>query len=143
MYDYPGEYAQQFNKPSQRLGEVEPEARKLVKLRMEEEETPHQIVSGFSYCRAFSAGHRFDLTGHWNAKNPYVLLSVDHSVAQSPTYISDMMVDAPYHNSFPCLPQMFPFRPPRVSLRPLVQGPQTAVVVGPAGEEISPTNMAG
>lgn len=136
VYDYPGQYAQQFNKPAQRLGEVEPEARKLVKLRMEEEETPHQVISGFSYCRGFAAGYRFDLTGHWNAKNPYVLLSVDHSVAQSPSYISDMMVDSPYHNSFTCLPQMFPFRPPRVSLRPLVQGPQTAVVVGPAGEEI-------
>jgi type VI secretion system secreted protein VgrG len=136
VFDYPGEYAQQFNKPGQRLGDVEPEARKLVKLRMEEEETPHQIITGFSYCRSFAAGFRFDLTGHWNAKNPYVLISVDHSVSQSPTYFTGELVDAPYHNSFTCLPQSIPFRPSRQSLRPLVQGPQTAVVVGPSGEEI-------
>src|SRR5262249_18837660 len=42
-----------------------------------------------------------------------------------------------YTNSFICMPLTVPFRPPRVTPKPVMQGPQTAVVVGPKGEEIA------
>jgi type VI secretion system secreted protein VgrG len=41
-----------------------------------------------------------------------------------------------YDNRFTCIPVALPFRPQRTSRKPVVQGTQTAVVVGPAGEEI-------
>src|SRR5205085_5873268 len=41
-----------------------------------------------------------------------------------------------YENRFACIPKALPFRPPRLTPRPAVKGTQTAVVVGPAGEEI-------
>ena len=41
-----------------------------------------------------------------------------------------------YRNSFECIPFSTPYRPPRVTPEPFVQGCQTAVVVGPGGEEI-------
>jgi type VI secretion system secreted protein VgrG len=41
-----------------------------------------------------------------------------------------------YANSFSCLPAGLPFRPIRKTLRPTIPGTQTAVVVGPPGEEI-------
>jgi type VI secretion system secreted protein VgrG len=41
-----------------------------------------------------------------------------------------------YSNHFTCIPFDVPFRPLRATPRPTVQGPQTAVVVGRAGEEI-------
>src|SRR5881398_1081446 len=41
-----------------------------------------------------------------------------------------------YANTFECIPSSVPFRPPRVTPEPFVQGCQTAVVVGPGGEEI-------
>ena len=41
-----------------------------------------------------------------------------------------------YTNPFTCIPTALPFRPPRSTRKPVVGGPQTAVVVGPAGEEI-------
>ena len=41
-----------------------------------------------------------------------------------------------YENEFNCIPLALPFRPPMVTPRPMVQGTQTAVVVGPGGEEI-------
>src|SRR5262249_2594202 len=41
-----------------------------------------------------------------------------------------------YSNAFECVPASVPFRPLRLTPKPNVQGCQTAVVVGPSGEEI-------
>ena len=41
-----------------------------------------------------------------------------------------------YRNTFECIPFSTPYRPARVTPEPFVQGCQTAVVVGPGGEEI-------
>jgi type VI secretion system secreted protein VgrG len=41
-----------------------------------------------------------------------------------------------YENRFACIPEGVPFRPPRRTPRPEIRGSQTALVVGPAGEEI-------
>src|SRR6516164_2874370 len=140
VYDYPGEYARRFNK-KERQGEVEPEATKLVKLRMEEEETPYAEIHGSSLCRGFIPGFGFKLTGHFdravNAK--YVLTSVEHTAVQHPWYIAeepDNDTAEPYRNTFECIPDQVPFRPPRNTPEPVVHGTQTAVVVGPAGQEI-------
>src|SRR5207244_2000583 len=40
-----------------------------------------------------------------------------------------------YHNSFKCIPDGFSYRPERKTAKP-VMGTQTALVVGPSGEEI-------
>jgi type VI secretion system secreted protein VgrG len=41
-----------------------------------------------------------------------------------------------YHCDFACVDSKVSFRPGRITPKPMVEGPQTAVVVGPAGEEI-------
>jgi type VI secretion system secreted protein VgrG len=140
VYDYPGEYARRFNK-KERQGEVESEATKLVKMRMEEEETPYEQIHAASLCRGFTPGFNFKLNGHFdrgvNAK--YVLTSIEHVAVQSPWYIAeetDKRTDEPYHNTFTAIPDDVPFRPARKTRKPLVPGTQTAIVVGPSGEEI-------
>ena len=45
-----------------------------------------------------------------------------------------------YSNSFRCIPQEVTFRPARRTPKPLVHGTQTALVVGPSGEEIYTDN---
>ncbi len=50
---------------------------------------------------------------------------------------TDDPTEAPvYECDFECIPSEVPFRPPRITPRPLMRGCQTAVVVGPPGEEI-------
>jgi type VI secretion system secreted protein VgrG len=137
LYDYPGDYAEKFCETGQRLDQVEPEGRKFARLRMEEEETPHQIATGASWCRPFCPGFRFQLTGHVPAMNgDYVLMNVDHSAVQTPDYVSTASDESPYHNTFTAIPLKAFFRPPRLTPKPVVLGLQTAVVVGKTGEEI-------
>ena len=95
------------------------------------------MISGASFCRAFSVGHRFELTHHSrrDANGPYVLTAVHHTAVQTPDYVSGSDIDEPYHNSFTCIPHRVPFRPPRLTPKPVIH-PQTAIVVGKAGEEI-------
>jgi len=140
VYDYPGEYARRFNK-KERQGEVESEATKLVKMRMEEEETPYEQIRAASLCRGFTPGFNFKLNGHFdrgvNAK--YVLTSIQHVAVQSPWYVAeetDKQTDEPYRNTFTAIPDDVPFRPARKTRKPVVPGTQTAIVVGPSGEEI-------
>ncbi len=128
IYDYPGEYTEKTP------GET------LVKVRMEEEEAEHFLITGTSSCRAFTTGYRFDLVDY----NPpdynqaYVLTEVSHMASMGNTYSpggASGQQEA-YSNSFTCIPHSVPFRPARVTPKPVIQGPQTAIVVGPSGEEI-------
>lgn len=126
MYDYPGEYLKKA------------QGEQVVKLRMEEEEAPHMIASGTSTCRVFIPGYRFDLKEHpFQAMNKtYVLTEVQHVATVGGNYPQGAADEESYSNHFTCIPSTVPFRPPRVTPKPVVQGPQTAVVVGKSGEEI-------
>jgi type VI secretion system secreted protein VgrG len=127
VYDYPGEYLKKA------------QGERLAKIRMEEEEAPHVVVSGSGSCRAFTPGYRFDLAGHYSAEMDkcYVLTEVQHVASVGESY-SGGRADAreSYSNHFICIPHDVPFRPARVTPKPTVQGPQTAIVVGRSGEEI-------
>lgn len=136
IYDYPGEYALRFKNPEQRLDKVQKEGKKLVRLRMEEEELPGQVFTGVSTCRSFTAGHKFSLNKHFNSDGQYILTSVNYSVSQSPDYISGGQAHGQlFHNSFVCVPASVNVRPRRITPKPVVAGPQTAVVAVKSGEE--------
>jgi type VI secretion system secreted protein VgrG len=57
-------------------------------------------------------------------------------VAESYSTGTDSDAEEGYSNQFTCIPAKVTFRPPRVSPKPTVQGAQTAIVAGKAGEEI-------
>ena len=94
------------------------------------------IVVARSSCRQFLPGHLFTLAGHFNGNGKYLLASVTHSakVTGDPSDATQSTVD--YHNGFACMPLGLPFRPERNTPRPVVQGSQTAFVVGPAGTQV-------
>lgn len=126
LYDYPGAY------------QKKPDGETLSKVRIEEQETTYDTVSAASNCRTLYAGGKFTLSRHEcpsEANKSYAIIALDHDAA-APTYLAGGAGQSYYRNSFTCVPASAPFRPARTTPRPLVSGAQTAMVVGPAGEEI-------
>jgi type VI secretion system secreted protein VgrG len=128
IYEYPGEYR------------VRPAGEHLAKIRLQEQTTPAIVFQGASGCRYFSTGYQFTLQDHYRSdlNQTYLLTSVRHMASQGGSYQvgAGGGEELTYRNSFECIPSSTPYRPPRVTPEPFVQGCQTAVVVGPAGEEI-------
>lgn len=127
-YDYPGLYGRKS------------EGDNLSKIRMQEEEAQITTCYGASNCRAFTCGYKFKLEDFYRRdmnNKEYVLTRIKHTGSQTYT-MSESDTGATYKNEFTCMPSNVPFRPARVTPKPFVQGAQTAVVVGPSGEEIYP-----
>jgi type VI secretion system secreted protein VgrG len=138
IYDFPGGFAKKFSKPSERLGQIGTEGNKVTERGMEADEWLRELHFGASLSKVLGAGLSFDLTEHSSEINgPYRILSIQHSVTQTPDYVSEMELNGTYSNSFCCLPLAVPFRPQRSTQKPVIHGSQTAIVVGPPGEEIS------
>jgi type VI secretion system secreted protein VgrG len=121
LFDYPGEYA------------IRGDGTAFAKIRMQEEEASHLVANGSSACRAFTSGYKFTLKDHYQdtMNVSYVLTEVQHSASVADTYsMNSSGVGESYSNDFTCIPETVPFRPARLTPKPFVQGPQTAVVVG-------------
>jgi type VI secretion system secreted protein VgrG len=127
IYDFPGEYTKRAD------------GDKLVKVRLQEQQLPQCVAHGTSDCRAFEVGYKFKLTDHYrdDLNQEYVLTALRLSAHHNLGYASGSEDTNPvYENSFECVPAATPIRPARRTPVPVVQGCQTAVVVGPSGEEI-------
>lgn len=128
MYFFPGEY-------------VEPGlGKRLTKVRLEELQCQKSRYVGTGNVRAMAPGFKFTLNGHrrGSCNQEYLIVAVTHSGSQ-PQALGEEAAGADgavYENSIECIPAGVPFRPPRLTAIPSVPGVQTAVVVGPAGEEI-------
>lgn len=133
VYDYPGYFAKRFD-GDDKAGKVLPDGERTVKLRMQGEEAFHKVASGASDCRAFVPGYRFNLKEHYRAdlNGSYVLTDVRHNAT------SNLLTGegAGYANAFTAIPQAVPYRPARLTPKPVIQGCQTAVVVGVKDSEI-------
>lgn len=98
-------------------------------------------ASGMGTCASFTPGHRFTLSEHLvdALKNKkHVLTEVRHDVADKAhfTILPGTEGKPYYRNSFTCIPATRPARSPLPCPKPIVRGPQTALVVGPSGQDI-------
>lgn len=158
LYDWPGEYAQRFDGIDPGGGEQPAELKKIssgsgadnpgdkdrtASIRMDQEAVPALVIHGSGDSPRFTAGHQFKLATLANdeafrqmkADGSYVLVTVTHAASQG-DYRSGGNDIFRYQNNFTAIPFELPFRPPRDTPKPFVQGLQTAVVVGPAGQEL-------
>ena len=112
------------------------------RVRLEAERVRAMQYAATSPCSAVAPGYRFDLADHPQSElnGSFVVLSVEHrghqhgrlALVGEPTAATRES----YRNRLVCLAEDVPFRPQQRTRRPVVGGTQTAVVVGPPGEEI-------
>ncbi len=125
VYDYPGLY------------EVDNNGQRLAELRLQSVLARAKELVGQSVCRRLSSGYVFELkeapANVFDGK--YVITSVQHD-GQQPVGENEEGGRFNYTNTFRAIPADVPFRPIRVTPKPIVEGVQTAVVTGPSGEEI-------
>lgn len=131
IYDFPGEYSMR------NTGD------RLANIRMEEEEAQITTIRGGSRCRSFTSGYRFRLQDYFRDemnRKEFLLTRIVHEVKQQGSYQGSTAGTQTgmqaYANTFDCIPHDVPFRPLRLTVKPVVEGVQTAIVVGPSGEEI-------
>jgi type VI secretion system secreted protein VgrG len=114
-YEHPGRYA------------AAADGGKVGKIRLEEQRRNIALFQAESDAAGLAPGVGFEIIEH-----PVLSLDGRYRV----TEISHSGDDRLYRNWPTCIPAAHPWRPPRAIPRPLAAGVQTAVVVGPEGEEI-------
>ena len=128
VFDYPGTYTQ--------TGDGD----HYVKARLEELAAQHAVVHADGNVRSLFAGSLLELSDYprEDQNGEYLLTSAVHELEQEDYAPSGKGVGPSrvYVNRFVGIPSKQQYRPPRVTPKPFVQGPQTATVVGPSGEEI-------
>ena len=126
VYDFPGEF------------EDRSEGEEYGGYRQEELEADQHELEGESNCRAFLPGFKIKVIEHYQGKqnDAYLLTSVQHSGHEGSVYFGDPEGGAKYENFFRCIPAKTQYRPKRTTQKHQMRGMQSAIVTGPAGEEI-------
>ncbi len=127
VYDYPGKFE-------------DPERGKhLAKVRLEEYQTVKKVANGATTCTQFAAGFFFSMEKYPRDSFNKKYLITQHQVSgNQPQVLEETAGEGgtTFSSSFECIPFEVPYRPDIVTPKPVVEGSQTAFVVGPKGEEI-------
>ncbi|RQX79542.1 type VI secretion system tip protein VgrG [Burkholderia anthina] len=113
------------------------EAHHFANVQLEAQRSKGLRANGQGNLRGLAAGHTFELTGYPQqaANREYLVVSCTLDIEELAQRTSDAptcRVDA----RFELLPANEPFRLERSVRKPVMSGPETAIVVGPAGQEV-------
>ncbi len=125
IYDYPGQY------PA-----ATPGGAARAKIRLEQLQAGKRVAQAESNSHRMMAGHSFSLSEHYEFNGKYVLLEVYHRVSSDPSDIGHHDTAHNYRSELVVQPADVPVRPAPRGPKPRIPGVQTALVVGPKGEEI-------
>jgi len=127
VYDYPGKYTES--------GDGDGYARK----RIEEIQAQFEVATADSDCRGICPGFTFNLIEHPrdDRNGNYLITSVSYKIEGNEYFsAAEQSGECIYSCKFTAIPADQAFRTPRTTPKPIVSGPQTAIVVGTSGEEI-------
>ena len=128
LYEWPGNHVRHDD------GET------CARIRNEEQLSGRSRARGRSNLRELAPGHTMRLTGHPRAdqNRQYLLLGVSYHLRENLEASEGTgHAEGSFQRfAFDALPTSCAWRPPRTTPKPRTDGPQTALVVGPAGEEI-------
>ncbi len=126
MYDYPGRYLEK------------PEGESYAGVRLDEFGAQYELAHATTNARGLCVGYRFTLERHsrGDQNGEHLVVSATHDLEYSAYEGLPKTTAAEYACTFTAMPTSQQYRPRRLTPKPIVQGPQTAMVVGPAGDEI-------
>ena len=128
MFDFQGDYVQAAD------------GTQWAEDRLDEHQSRFQMAHGGSNAHGIEVGRLLELAKHPRAdQNDKYLITAIAVNAQVDAYESNNSANGSagaFRCDFSAIPSGQQFRPPRRTPKPFVQGPQTAMVVGPGGEEI-------
>ncbi|MBN3840234.1 type VI secretion system tip protein VgrG [Burkholderia aenigmatica] len=108
------------------------------RVRLEEQQAEHERANADTDVRGVAPGYLFTLENCPRAdqNREYLIVRCQYRFQEN-AYASDQGAEAVVHQTMMLVqPSSLPYRSPRDTPRPRTNGPQTATVVGPPGEEI-------
>lgn len=126
IFDYPGYYQDNSRGDS------------LVKIRLEELQARFELCEGAGNARGIAVGHKFTLTDYEikEQNRDYLIISVHYQLHNDDYSTNNSSNHTFFDCNFTAIDIKTPYRPARITPKPLVHGAQTAIVTGPNGEEI-------
>ena len=126
VYDYPGAYVQTQD------GEH------YSRTRIEALQSLHERVELTGNARGLGAGHLFSLSNfaRQDQNREYLIVANRYFITQEDLESGQGASQLQFESHLSCIDAQQSFRPLALTHRPIVRGPQTAMVVGPANEEI-------
>ena len=126
VYDYPGEYVER--------GDGE----QYASIRIDELGAQFELAHGATNARGLTVGALLTLKHHprGDQNREYLIVGANYDLSFADYEALPRGAETGYRCAFVAMPTSQQFRPKRLTPKPFVQGPQTAVVVGPGGEEI-------
>ncbi|WP_437552985.1 type VI secretion system tip protein TssI/VgrG [Sorangium sp. So ce367] len=124
-YDYPGGYFE----PS--------EGQRLAQIRLEEEQVERHTIEIDTVCSRLAVGQKLTITDAGELDGEYFLFAVKHTyVHEEDDALGGSERATPRSRARARLvPASVKYRPRRITPIPLIEGPQTATVVAPAGSQ--------
>jgi len=128
VFDYPGNYVEAAD------GE------RYARARIEQLQVGFEQVSASTDARFMATGGLFTLAEHprGDQNREYLVIRASYALHGDEYATGSGAEERPYACDLTAIESKTPYRAARVTPRPVVSGPQTAVVVGPSGEEIYP-----
>ena len=114
------------------------DAADYARVRLEQLQSEFEVGEGRASARGISPGYRFSMTGHPRAdqNRDYVVISAQYQLMNDSFESGVDSGGVNFECSFRAIEASTPYRPARTTQRPRIQGPQTAIVTGAAGDEI-------
>lgn len=126
VFDYPGEYTQ------------DADGQAYAKIRAQEQQAGYRVASAQTDARGVACGATFKVEGLPDASQDgeYLVLSTNIFIEEGVQIGGEDGSDGHFSCDFQVMPTADTYRAPRLTPKPMVYGPQTAMVVGPSGEHI-------
>ncbi len=127
IYDYPGDYTDYKD------------GTEYAKKRIEELQAQYQVAIAKSDSRVICTGYLFELSNHPIAdqNHKHLITSANFTIQGDDIFSAGAAgSECTFSCRFTAIKSPKAFRSKRITTKPTISGPQTAFVVGPAGEEI-------